>query len=143
MRTDSRGRGGWGIDGSWRLIGGRRRLAARLLEQHGMGIAQIAAEVGYDSDAAFNPAFKKCTGITPGAWRQNRLVISAAFRDADRPRRDDVDRPGVLGRSDCNSFHGHSSVPATADDVCRAEHLISRQSQATLTSSGTHLANVG
>jgi AraC-like DNA-binding protein len=51
----------------------RMQLAARLLEQHGYSIAQIAAEVGYDSDAAFNRAFKKCTGFTPGAWRKARL----------------------------------------------------------------------
>ncbi len=51
----------------------RMQLAARRLEQHGLGIAQIAAEAGYDSDAAFNRAFKKSTGVTPGAWRHDRF----------------------------------------------------------------------
>ena len=50
------------------------QLAARLLERQGLSIAQIAAEVGYDSDATFNRAFKKYTGVTPGAWRQDRPV---------------------------------------------------------------------
>ena len=59
----------------------RMQLAARRLEQHGLGIAQIAAEVGYDSDAAFNRAFKKCTGSTPGVWRQNRLVTNGGSRE--------------------------------------------------------------
>ena len=59
----------------------RMQLSARLLEQNGLGIAQIAAEVGYDFDAAFNPAFKKCTGTTPGVWRQNRLVTNGGIRE--------------------------------------------------------------
>lgn len=59
----------------------RMQLSARLLEQNGLGIAQVAAEVGYDSDAAFNRAFKKCTGITPGAWRQDRLVTNGGIRE--------------------------------------------------------------
>ena len=54
----------------------RMQLAARLLERQGLSIAQIAAEVGYESVAAFNRAFKKCTGITPGAWRKVRPVAS-------------------------------------------------------------------
>lgn len=54
----------------------RMHIAARLLERHGLSIAQIAAEVGYDSDATFNRAFKKCTGVTPGAWRQDRPIGS-------------------------------------------------------------------
>ena len=52
----------------------RMQLAAHLLERQGLSIARIAAQVGYDSDATFNRAFKKCTGITPGAWRLDRLV---------------------------------------------------------------------
>ena len=59
----------------------RMQLAARLLEQNGLGIAQIAAEVGYDSDAAFNRVFKKCTGTTPGVWRQYRLVTNGGVRE--------------------------------------------------------------
>ena len=31
---------------------------------------QIAAEVGYESEAAFNRAFKKLIGTTPGHWRR-------------------------------------------------------------------------
>jgi AraC-like DNA-binding protein len=54
--------------GNWRL-----QLAARLLESQGLSIAQAAAEVGYDSEAAFNRAFKKQVGMPPGAWRRARL----------------------------------------------------------------------
>jgi AraC-like DNA-binding protein len=41
-----------------------------------MSIAEAAAEVGYESEAAFNRAFKKLVGLPPGAWRK-RLGGSA------------------------------------------------------------------
>lgn len=52
------------------LTNWRMQLATHLLERPGVGIAEIAAEVGYDSEAAFNRAFKKCTGNPPGLWRR-------------------------------------------------------------------------
>jgi AraC-like DNA-binding protein len=51
----------------WRL-----QLAARLLDNKSVSIAEAAAEVGYESEAAFNRAFKKYVGIPPGAWRRGR-----------------------------------------------------------------------
>ena len=51
----------------WRL-----QLAANLLVHEGVSIASAAAQVGYQSEAAFNRAFKKHVGITPGAWRGGR-----------------------------------------------------------------------
>jgi AraC-like DNA-binding protein len=51
----------------WRL-----QLASRLLER-GVSIAQAAAEVGYESEAAFNRAFKKQVGVPPGSWRRSRM----------------------------------------------------------------------
>jgi AraC-like DNA-binding protein len=53
--------------GNWRL-----QLAARLLERQRLSIAQAAAEVGYESEAAFSRAFKKQVGVPPGAWRRAR-----------------------------------------------------------------------
>jgi AraC-like DNA-binding protein len=50
----------------------RMQLATRLLERPGIGLAQVAAEVGYESEAAFNRAFKKSVGAPPGAWRRGR-----------------------------------------------------------------------
>lgn len=58
---------------SWRL-----QLAASLLERQGLSIAQAAAEVGYDSEAAFNRAFKKQVGVPPGAWRRARIARAAS-----------------------------------------------------------------
>jgi AraC-like DNA-binding protein len=54
--------------GTWRL-----QRAAHCIGVLGMSIAQAAAEVGYDSEAAFNRAFKKQVGVPPGAWRKSRL----------------------------------------------------------------------
>jgi AraC-like DNA-binding protein len=50
----------------------RMQVAASLLAQSGAKVAAIGAEVGYDSEAAFSRAFKKATGLAPGAWREVR-----------------------------------------------------------------------
>jgi AraC-like DNA-binding protein len=54
----------------------RMQIAANLLTQSGAKVAVIAAEVGYDSEAAFSRAFKKATGLAPGAWRARRPARS-------------------------------------------------------------------
>ncbi len=51
--------------GHWRM-----QLAARLLERGDLSIAEVAVEAGYESEAAFNRAFKKFVGMPPGAWRR-------------------------------------------------------------------------
>jgi AraC-like DNA-binding protein len=50
----------------------RMQVAASLLSQSGAKVAAIGREVGYDSEAAFSRAFKKGTGMAPGAWRDAR-----------------------------------------------------------------------
>ena len=50
----------------WRL-----QLAARSLERTSRGVAEIAAEVGYESEAAFNRAFKREFGQPPGRYRSD------------------------------------------------------------------------
>lgn len=47
----------------------RMQLAAERLRHGSDAIANIAADVGYESEAAFNRAFKRVTGMTPGNWR--------------------------------------------------------------------------
>jgi AraC-like DNA-binding protein len=59
--------------GRWRM-----QLAARALERPGMSIAQAAAEVGYQSEAAFNRAFKKFVGAPPGEWRRSHMAHAEA-----------------------------------------------------------------
>ena len=48
----------------------RMTLAGRLLAQTARSVADIGQEVGYQSDAAFQRAFKKQVGATPAQWRQ-------------------------------------------------------------------------
>ncbi len=49
----------------WRL-----QLASDLLRSTRQPISAIAAEVGYDSEAAFSRAFKRELGAAPAAWRR-------------------------------------------------------------------------
>jgi transcriptional regulator GlxA family with amidase domain len=49
----------------WRL-----QLAADLLRSGKRAVGVIAADVGYESEAAFNRAFKRELGTTPAAWRR-------------------------------------------------------------------------
>jgi AraC-like DNA-binding protein len=51
------------------LAGWRMQLAKRLLRESGQSIATIAAEVGYESEAAFNRAFRRLVGRPPATWR--------------------------------------------------------------------------
>jgi len=54
------------------LIQWRLSLAAQHLLSGHRGVAQIAHDVGYDSEAAFNRAFKRAFGVPPAAWRKAR-----------------------------------------------------------------------
>jgi AraC-like DNA-binding protein len=51
----------------WRL-----QLAAEQLSGGSRKIAAVAADVGYESEAAFSRAFKRSTGLSPAAWRKLR-----------------------------------------------------------------------
>lgn len=50
----------------WRLA-----LAARELRENRDSILRIAEQVGYDSEAAFNRAFKREFGMPPATWRRH------------------------------------------------------------------------
>src|SRR5579872_4187985 len=50
----------------WRL-----QLAARSLEKTSRGVAETASDVGYESEAAFNRAFKREFGRRPGRYRSD------------------------------------------------------------------------
>lgn len=51
----------------WRL-----QLAAVRLRESPRSTAQIAYDVGYESEAAFSRAFKRAFGVAPGAWRHRQ-----------------------------------------------------------------------
>ena len=50
----------------WRLA-----LAAQALRAGGEAIARVAERSGYESEAAFNRAFKREFGVPPAAWRRS------------------------------------------------------------------------
>ena len=50
---------------SWRI-----QLAGERLRATEASIGKIGSDVGYESEAAFNRAFKRVTGVTPGRWRE-------------------------------------------------------------------------
>jgi AraC-like DNA-binding protein len=52
------------------VTGWRMQLAAERIRTSKDSLAAIAADVGYESEAAFNRAFKRVTGVTPGRWRE-------------------------------------------------------------------------
>ena len=57
----------------WRLT-----IAAQRLRNETASLARIAQDSGYDSEAAFNRAFKRALGTTPAAWRRGGRDPAAA-----------------------------------------------------------------
>jgi AraC-like DNA-binding protein len=62
----------------WRL-----QIAAQELLIGSKSLAAIAAQVGYDSEAAFNRAFKREFGMPPAGWRKNRSKADVAGAPAN------------------------------------------------------------
>nr|WP_083602491.1 helix-turn-helix transcriptional regulator [Hydrococcus rivularis] len=53
----------------WRL-----QLIAQHLQNTNTSMAKIAAQVGYESEAAFSRAFKRYVGMSPSSWRRHQMV---------------------------------------------------------------------
>lgn len=51
----------------------RMQVAARMLSEGTAKVGAVARDVGYESEAAFNRAFKRAAGFSPGAWRRRAL----------------------------------------------------------------------
>lgn len=52
----------------WRIV-----RAQRLLRGSDLGLLEVAERVGYGSDVALSRAFKRLTGVSPGAWRRQAM----------------------------------------------------------------------
>jgi AraC-like DNA-binding protein len=52
----------------------RRSLAFQYLKDRGMSLAQIAWLLGYEGSTSFNHAFKRWTGQSPSAARNQKLL---------------------------------------------------------------------
>jgi AraC-like DNA-binding protein len=51
----------------------RRDMAIDLLSRGDMTVTDVAAETGFQETSAFHRAFKKWTGVNPGAYRRDHL----------------------------------------------------------------------
>ena len=58
----------------WRMF-----RAGAQLRQTDRALAQVAASVGYESEAAFGKAFKRATGLAPGAFRRAQSIDTLAL----------------------------------------------------------------
>jgi AraC-like DNA-binding protein len=56
---------------SWRI-----QLAKQMLREGTQTVQEVATHVGYESEAAFNRAFKRATGSPPAAWRKGAAATS-------------------------------------------------------------------
>ena len=55
----------------------RMHLAKQMLRDRADTIQAVAERIGYDSEPAFNRAFKKATGYPPAAWRRMAARVAA------------------------------------------------------------------
>jgi AraC-like DNA-binding protein len=62
----------------WRL-----QLAARALAATSRGVADIASDVGYESEAAFNRAFKREFGLPPARYRREHRAAANQFAETN------------------------------------------------------------
>jgi AraC-like DNA-binding protein len=52
----------------------RQQLASLLLETTMMTMREIALTLNYTSEAAFNRAYRRWTGVSPAKWRHQNTV---------------------------------------------------------------------
>jgi len=57
----------------WRMSTARARLAER-----NVTVAEVANSLGYESEAAFNRAFKRHLGVSPGTAKRTRSASSGS-----------------------------------------------------------------
>ena len=63
----------------------RMQLASELLAGSSANLASIAADIGYESEAAFSRAFKKMVGVSPSIWRRSLAPNPIAAKGGVRP----------------------------------------------------------
>jgi AraC-like DNA-binding protein len=61
---ENTGRSAMAYVASWRM-----NIACRRLREGDVGLAALAAEIGYQDVAAFSRAFKAHLGLSPAHWR--------------------------------------------------------------------------
>jgi AraC family transcriptional regulator, alkane utilization regulator len=51
------------------------QLAKQLMREGTRHLQEVATLVGYESEAAFNRAFKRATGCPPATWRKGAAPV--------------------------------------------------------------------
>lgn len=59
----------------------RMEMAAGMMHNRSRSLAGISSDVGYQSTAAFQRAFKRCFGVPPGVWRHEHETGKDVARD--------------------------------------------------------------
>ena len=60
------------------LANWRMQLAKQMMREGTHNMQEVATRVGYESEAAFNRAFKRATGSPPATWRRGASSLSAS-----------------------------------------------------------------
>lgn len=76
----------------WRI-----QLAAQMLSSTNYSVAQVAVEVGYDSEAAFNRAFKREFNVPPARFRNQLRTGKTGSLEVGGSSRDELPRDGKFG----------------------------------------------
>ena len=114
----------------------RMQKAASMLRDGKQTLAQVAAQVGYDSEAAFSKAFKRAVGSAPGAYRRSLRVptlVEAAAGVSDWPDRSPVahlgeglvDEGGARARV-ALELRDQRSGGAAVNGPCHDAHVVRR-----------------
>jgi AraC-like DNA-binding protein len=75
---------------TWRL-----QLGARILASTSSSVAQVASEVGYESEPAFNRAFKRAFGVPPARFRTQARLPKAPAAHRTTTVRSPAGAPGL------------------------------------------------
>ena len=79
----------------------RKTLALNLLENETLALAEIAFSLGYSDVSAFNHAFRRWVGRSPGQYRRQRAALRSL--------------PASVGRSAPSLQRHHALVPPVAE----------------------------
>jgi AraC-like DNA-binding protein len=74
----------------------RMHVAGAWLRDTDMTAAECGAKLGYNSEAAFNRAFKRVVGMTPGAWQSRKRESPCSTRPLASNRGGEIRTPDLL-----------------------------------------------
>jgi transcriptional regulator GlxA family with amidase domain len=76
----------------------RVAVAKEMLEGGARSLQAVSAAVGYEDTAFFRALFKRCTGMTPGEYRENFVGVSSPNPYAGARSNSRTGRPNATAR---------------------------------------------